>query len=319
MAKWLITGGAGFIGSHIAEELVSRGEKVRVIDDLSAGSLDYLQGVRDRIEFVRGDIRDESKVSDAMKGVDYVLHQAAFRSVPRSVEHPKECNSVNVEGTLNCLIAAHRAKVKRFVLASSSSVYGDAKKFPQREIYLPAPVSPYAASKVSGEYYCRVFAQVYGLSTVCLRYFNVYGPRQDPKSRYATVVPRFIIRAMQGLPLEVDWDGKQSRDFTFVSDVAQANLLAATAPRLRQTAYNVGCGNSTSLLEIASVLEKLVGRKLEKTFRPRRAGDVRKTMGDISAARRDLKFRPQYRFPSGFRKTFDYFSQNDRWKIRLDQ
>jgi nucleoside-diphosphate-sugar epimerase len=317
MAQWLITGGSGFIGSHIAEQLVAKKEKVRVLDDLSTGNIEYLKGISKQVEFVRGDIRDEKVLVRAMKGVDFVLHQAALRSVPRSVDVPLECNSINVDGTLKCLIAAHRAKVKRFVLASSSSIYGDAERFPQRENYLPSPISPYAVSKVTGEYYCRVFTETYGMSTVCLRYFNVYGPRQDPKSKYAAVVPRFIIQALKGEPLEIHWDGKQSRDFTYVMDVAQANILAATAPKIKQQVYNVGCGGSTSLLEITEILEDLLGRKLKKNFHPRRSGDVRKTMGDITAIKRDLKFRPQFKFEAGLKETFAYFSQKDRWKIDL--
>lgn len=317
MARWLVTGGAGFIGSQIVEKLVSMGERVRVLDDFSAGKKEHLENVWEKIEVLRGDIRSAALARRSMKNVDFVLHQAALRSVPRSVSMPREYNSVNVDGTLNCLIAARDAKVKRFVLASSSSVYGNATLFPQKETHLPAPISPYAASKITGEHYCAVFSEVYGLSTVSLRYFNVFGPRQDPKSKYAAVVPKFIITALQGKPLEVHWDGRQSRDFSYVEDVVQANIRAATARNPKQRVFNVGCGDSTSLLEMAAILEKIMGRRLEKKFYPKREGDVRKTWGDITAIKRELKFKPRFRFEAGFTETFKYFSQADRWKIKL--
>lgn len=314
MARWLVTGGAGFIGSHIAETLVSLGEKVRVLDNFFAGKKEYLSNIWNKIEVIHGDIREMKTLRRAVKDMDFVSHHAALRSVPRSVENPREANAVNVEGTLNCLVASHRAKVKRFIFASSSSIYGDSNQFPQRETEFPSPISPYAVSKLAGEYYCRVFSKTYGLSAVALRYFNVFGPRQDPKSRYAAVIPRFIIAALKGAPLEVHWDGKQSRDFTYVGNVVKANLLAAKSNNLKHLVYNVGCGGSTSLLEIIAILEKIMGQKLKKKFFPRRAGDVRKTWGDISRIARDLKFGSPVQFEAGLRKTFDFFSENNRWR-----
>ena len=314
MAKWLITGGAGFIGSHIAETLVASGEKVRVLDNFFAGKKESLAPIISKIECIRGDIRDKHSAEKAAKGVDYVLHQAAMRSVPRSVEEPVECTSINVEGTLSMLMASQKAKVKRFVLASSSSVYGDSTLFPQRESHYPLPISPYAASKITGEHYCHVFTKTYGLPCVSLRYFNVFGPRQDPKSQYAAVVPRFIIAALKGKPLEVHWDGKQSRDFAYVVNIARANIEAARSKSLKREVYNVACGESTSLLEIAALLEKFMGTRLKKKFFPRRGGDVRKTWADVSGLKKDLKLGKQVGFEEGLRHTFDYFAENGRWR-----
>lgn len=314
MAKWLVTGGAGFIGSHIVESLVAAGEKVKVLDNFYAGKKESLDPVLSKIELIRGDIRDKRSAEKAAKGVDYVLHQAAMRSVPRSVEEPGECTSINVEGTLSMLLASHKAKVKRFVLASSSSVYGDSTIFPQRESHYPLPISPYAASKITGEHYCHVFTQTYGLPCVSLRYFNVFGPRQDPKSKYAAVVPKFIISALKGQPLSIHWDGRQSRDFAYVANIARANIAAARSKILKREVYNVACGTSTSLLEIASLLEKIMGKRLKKNFFPRREGDVRKTWADISGLKKDLKLARQVGFEEGLKHTFDYFSENGRWR-----
>ncbi|MBI4217631.1 MAG: SDR family oxidoreductase [Elusimicrobia bacterium] len=314
MAQWLVTGGAGFIGSHIAETLVSKGERVRVLDDFSTGKREYLLPLLKKIDLLEGDIRDKKIVQKAMRGTDYVLHQAALRSVPRSIEQPEECNSINITGILNCLMAARKAKVKRFVFASSSSIYGDSNLFPQKESDLPSPLSPYAVSKACGEHYCRVFSKTYGLSTVSLRYFNVFGPRQDPKSKYAAVIPKFILAALKGIPLEVHWDGKQARDFTYLSDVAQANIAAATSSRLKCEAYNVAYGNCISLLEIIQMIEKMTGKSLKKVFYPKREGDVRKTYADTAAIQRDLKFKPQFTFEQGLKSTFDYFAHDGVWK-----
>lgn len=314
MAQWLVTGGAGFIGSHIVDRLVSMGETVRVLDDFSAGKAEYIADVKDKIEVLSGDIRDEQIVQRAMRDVDYCLHQAAMRSVPRSVEMPRECNSINVEGTLNCLIAASDAGVKRFVLASSSSIFGDSKHFPQKETDMPMPISPYAVSKLTGEHYCQVFTKTRGLSTVALRYFNVFGPRQDPKSKYSAVIPKFIIAALQGSALEVHWDGKQSRDFTYVSDIVQANITAAKAKNLKQGVYNIACGTTTSLNQIISCLEKNIRKTLSKEYHPRREGDMRKTWANVSAAKRDMKYTAKIPFGQGFKKTFEFFTENERWR-----
>lgn len=314
MSKWLVTGGAGFIGSHIVESLLSQGEKVRILDNFFAGSRENLGPWVGKVHIIRGDIRDARAAGKAAQGVDYVLHQAAMRSVPRSVEEPEACTSVNVEGTLTMLLASRKAKVNRFVLASSSSVYGDSTLYPQKETHLPLPISPYAASKASGEHLCHVFTKTYGLSCVSLRYFNVYGPRQDPKSKYAAVIPRFIIAALSGRPLQIHWDGRQSRDFTYVGNVAQANIMAARARGLRREIYNVACGSTTSLLDIAHLLEDFMGKKLPKKFLPRRQGDVRKTWADISGLRKEIKLKKQVEFEEGLKKTFDFFSEGGRWR-----
>ncbi|HAM34637.1 MAG TPA: LPS biosynthesis protein WbpP [Elusimicrobia bacterium] len=304
---WLVTGGAGFIGSNIAEELVRRGKRVRVLDNLSTGKPGHMAAFRDRVEFMRGDIRDFSDCRRAVKGADYVLHQAAIRSVPKSVDHPLETHESNSTGTLLMLTAAREAKVRRFVYASSSSVYGECTLFPQREDHLPRPVSPYAAQKLAGEHYAILFAKTYGLETVSLRYFNVFGPRQDPESQYSAVVPRFMEQAFRGEPLELHWDGRQSRDFTFVANVVQANILAALTHKGVGEAFNIANGRCYSLVDMLRVIESIVGRKIETSHTPKRAGDVRKTSADISKARRLLGYRPVVGFEEGLKLTWDYF------------
>ncbi len=317
MAHWLVTGGAGFIGSRIVHTLISMGEKVRVLDNFFAGKKEFLDGIINKIELIEGDIRDIHAVAKSVQGVDYVLHQAALRSVPRSVEQPYEYNSVNVDGTLNCLIASAENKVKRFVFASSSSVYGDTKKFPQEESDPTDPISPYAVSKLAGEYYIRMFAKTYGLPGICLRYFNVFGPKQDPKSKYAAVIPKFIIAAIQGKSIEVHWDGQQARDFTHIDNVVQANIVAAQSKKSESGIYNVGCGNSISLLQIVEGLEKILGKKLPKEFFPKRDGDVRKTYASIAALQKDFNYTPKVTFETGLKDTFQYFFDKDRWKEYL--
>jgi UDP-glucose 4-epimerase len=307
---WLVSGGAGFIGSHIVEELVKRGERVRVLDNFSTGRIENLANVKDKIELVRGDIRDIDTVRRAMKDVTYVLHQAAMRSVPKSVDDPISANDNNVNGTLNILIAAKECKVKKVVYASSSSVYGDCKKFPQRESFLPSPISPYAVSKLAGEYYCIMYWKTFSLPTVSLRYFNVFGPRQPAESTYSAVIPKFIELSLFKKPLELHWDGKQSRDFTYVSNVVDANIIAALSDKSNGKIYNVACGMTVSLLEIVKLLEKYLGYKLEKKFMPKRAGDVRKTYADISLIKRELDYKPKVGFEEGFFKTLEWFKNN---------
>src|SRR5215470_17010367 len=260
---YLITGGAGFIGANLAEALVRDGERVRVLDNFSTGSLDNLAGIRDRIDIVTGDLRDYDAVKRAMQGVTYVAHQAALRSVERSVDDPLSSDDVNTHGTLHVLMAARDTSgVQRVVYASSSSVYGDSPVLPKVEDQAPAPVSPYAVSKLAGELYCRVFSKLYGVETVSLRYFNVFGPYQSPQSRYAAVIPLFMRAAFDGQPLEVHGDGEQSRDFTYIDNVVQANRLALTTPGVSGEVFNVACGERHSLLDIAAALGRLVGREL---------------------------------------------------------
>lgn len=305
--KCLVTGGAGFIGSNIAEALAKRGDTVRVLDNLSTGSKENLAPILNKIELVEGDIRDQNDVNRAMVGIDYVFHQGALRSVERSVHNPLATNDVNVQGTLNLLVAARENRVKRFVYASSSSVYGDNKVYPQVETLRCAPISPYAVSKLTAEHYCIVFAKTYGLETVALRYFNVFGPRQHPESQYAAVIPKFMESALKGNPLEVHWDGRQSRDFTFIDNVVQANLLAATTPGVGGEFFNIACGESYSLLQIIKELETLVGRPLPRKHFGQRAGDVRRTWADIRKAKRHLRFLPRIGLQEGLRRTWEWF------------
>ncbi len=306
---WLVTGGAGFIGSHIVAELVRRGERVRVLDNLSTGKLDKIAAVRAKIQFIKGDITRPADCAKACQGAAYVLHQAAIRSVPKSMDRPQPSNEANVTGTLNMLVAARDAGVKRFVYASSSSAYGACKVFPQREDMRPQPMSPYAVSKLAGEHYALVFAKSFGLEAVALRYFNVFGPRQDPESLYSAVVPKFMEQALAGAPLDVHWDGRQSRDFTHVSNVVSANILAAKAPKAKASGqvFNVANNQTHSLLDMIRVLEKITGRRLKRRHHPMRGGDVRRTWADNRKIRRLLGYQPVMNFEPGLRDTWSWF------------
>lgn len=324
MAKYLVTGGAGFIGSNIVEELVKlkgltqkgdRGLKgltqnvdsIRVLDNFSTGSKENLEPFMDRIKLIEGDIRDKNILSKALQGIDFVIHQAALRSVAKSVEDPVETHDVNATGTLNLLAAAKEAGVKRVVYASTCAAYGDAKTFPQIETDASAPISPYGASKLAGEHYCGVFAKTLGLETVALRYFNVYGPRQNPESKYSSVVPAFIFDIKKNKIPVIDWDGKQSRDFVFVKDVVQANLLAIKAKEASGEMFNIGNGCATTIYEILTRIEKILGKKISPKFGPKREGDVRKVYSDISKARRILGFKPGFTLEKGLKLTVDWF------------
>ncbi len=305
---WLVTGGAGFIGSHIVAELVRRGERVRVIDNLSTGRLEKIDPVRAKIQFIKGDITRPADCAKACRGAAYVLHQAAIRSVPKSMDRPQPSNEANVTGTLNMLVAARDAKVKRFVYASSSSAYGNCKVFPQREDMRPQPMSPYAVSKLAAEHYAIVFAKSFGLETVSLRYFNVFGPRQDPESLYSAVIPKFMEQAYLGVPLDVQWDGKQSRDFTYVANVVSANILAAKGPKATSgEVYNVANSETYSLLDVIEGIERLSGRTLQRRHHPMRGGDVRRTWADNRKIRGALGYKPVVDFGEGLRRTWGYF------------
>ena len=310
---FLVTGGAGFIGSHVVERLLAEGHRVRVLDNFSTGSranLAFARGSR-RLEVIRGDLKSLESVERAVRGVAVVFHQAAMRSVPRSVADPLGCNAANVTGTLHVLHAASRQKKKpRVVYASSSSVYGERPDLPKREDQPTAPISPYAATKVAGEVYASVWSRLFGVETVGLRYFNVFGPRQDPKSEYAAVIPRFILWGSAGKPLQVHGDGTQSRDFTYIDNVVSANLLAARAngAAVSGKCYNVGCGSRTSLLEIITLLERMLGRSLTKTHLARRAGDVLHTLADIGQAKSDFGYEPLVEFEEGLGRTVQFFT-----------
>jgi UDP-glucose 4-epimerase len=309
---YLVTGGAGFIGSHLVERLLADGARVRVLDNFSSGSranLAFLDRYPGQAEVVDGDIRDLATVEAAAGGVEVVFHQAAMRSVPRSVVDPLGANEHNVTGTLHVLEAARRAGVRRVVYASSSSVYGDRPDLPKREDQPLSPVSPYAVSKAAGEQYARVWNALYGVETVSLRYFNVFGPRQDPTSEYAVVIPRFIRWALGGEPLEVHGDGRQSRDFTYIDNVVEANVLAARAPGAAGQVLNVGCGERVSLLDIVERLETLCGRPLARHHTAPRPGDVRHTLADVSRARGVLGYEPLVKFDEGLRRTLEHFME----------
>jgi UDP-glucose 4-epimerase len=306
----LVTGGAGFIGSHLVERLLADGTRVRVLDNFSSGTranLPFAPRFRRQLEVVRGDVRNLPALLRAARGVRVIYHQAAMRSVPRSVKDPLGANANNVSGTLNVLESARRCRVARVVYASSSSVYGDRPDLPKREDQAMAPLSPYAASKAAGEQYATIWARLYGVETVGLRYFNVFGPRQDPKSEYAAVIPRFILWGLRGRPLQVHGDGTQSRDFTYIDNVVEANILAGRAPGVAGEVFNVGCGSRESLLEIIARLETILGRRLERRHTPARAGDVPHTLADIAKAKRLLSYAPLIDFDEGFRRTVEYF------------
>jgi len=309
LATYVVTGGAGFIGSNIVSRLVDDGQDVRVVDDLSTGRGRNLNGLRDAVTVHDGSVCDDDLLLRAFEGADYVLHQAALASVQRSVEDPSETNRVNVEGTLQVLEAARECGVRRVVYASSSSVYGDAPELPKHEGMKPEPKSPYAVSKLAGEYYCRVYTDVFGLDTVSLRYFNVFGPRQDPASQYAAVIPIFVRLMLAGEAPHVYGDGEQSRDFTYVDNVVQANLLAATAQGAGGAVCNVGCGERYTLNDLLELLQELIGRPADAEYGPERAGDVKHSLADIARAREVLGYEPGVAFREGLRRTVQWYRE----------
>lgn len=311
MQKFLITGGAGFIGSNIAEQLIRDGHYVRVLDNFCSGkesNLGFAKNLTSQnFELVRGDIRDKNTCLKSCEGIDYVLHQAALRSVPKSMKEPESYNDVNINGTLLMLQAAAEKKVKRFVLASSSSIYGDTDIFPEKEIHLPRLISPYALSKLAGEYYCRIFSEHFNLATVCLRYFNVFGPKQALDDEYAVVIPKFIHCLLHDHQPPIFGTGKQSRDFTYIANVVSANILSATTPHIKHEIFNVANGESHTVLELVAELNQIIGKKIKPQFLPIRAGDVFKTSADISRIRKILKYKPSVNFKEGLKHTVEYF------------
>lgn len=307
MKKVLVTGGAGFIGSHIVDALVERGLQVRVLDNLSTGRLENLEQSRNKIDFIETDLTDATAVARAVTGVDCIFHQAALASVPRSVAHPLDSHAACATATLTLLAAARKAGVKRLVYAGSSSAYGDQPTPVKRETDFPLPISPYAAAKLSGELYCHAFSAMKAVETVTLRYFNVFGPRQDPKSEYSAVIPRFITALLAGKAPMIFGDGKQSRDFTFVEDVVQANLLAAEADNVAGRVFNIAHGNRTTLLELVAALNKLLGTKIQAKHDDPRAGDIRDSQADVSEAKKCLGFETKIDFVEGLRRSIDYY------------
>ncbi len=304
MARYLVTGGAGFIGSHLCRRLVAEGHAVRVLDNLSTGKRANLEGVE--VDWAVGDLRDEALLAKALRGVEYVHHHAAIASVAVSVAQPLLEQEVNVVGTLRLLEAARQAGVRRLVFAASAAAYGNNPESPKREDMRPEPASPYGLSKVAGEYYCRIYSEIFGLETVCLRYFNVFGPRQDPASPYSGVISLFVKRLLLGQPPIIQGDGEQSRDFVYVEDVVQANLRASQVDQARGEVYNVGCGQSTTIRELAGRLNHLLGTGLEPEFAPARPGDVRRSLADISRARAGLGYAPAVGLAEGLEHTLEW-------------
>jgi UDP-glucose 4-epimerase len=315
----LVTGGAGFIGSHLVDALLERGDEVRVLDNFATGDRRNLVHCAAEVQIVEGDLRSFERVAAAVRGVDLVFHQAALPSVPRSVQDPLTTSEVNVTGTLNVLLAARDFDVQRVVHASSSSVYGAVEAESKHEDLPIAPLSPYAVSKFAGEGNCRAFFQVYGLQTVAIRYFNVFGPRQNPISEYAAVVPNFIAASLLDEPAVVHGDGLQSRDFTFVGNVVQANLLAAEAPDVAGEVINVAMGDSHTILDLARIVGELAGRPLKLHHDEARVGDVRQSLADISKARRLLGYEPSIGFSEGLERAFAYLSTDDSLVPRIQE
>lgn len=308
MIKFLVTGGAGFIGSHIVQTLAGRGYFVRVLDNFSSGKRENLGSFITKVELIKGDIRSKDDCLAATKGIDFVLHQAALRSVPKSMNNPREYNDVNINGTLNMLEASRINKVKSFVFASSSSVYGDVDTFPQKESFIPQPISPYALTKLTGEHYCRIFSRQYGLPTVSLRYFNVFGPRQSLDDEYAVVIPKFITCMLKDESPPIFGTGKQSRDFTYVDNVVNANILAARRANCRGEIFNIASGKDYSILELVKILNKIMGKGIKPVFLKKRAGDVFKTLADLSRSKKILGFHPSIKFIEGLNFTAEYFN-----------
>ena len=310
MALYLVTGGAGFIGSALVRELLRRGERVRVVDNFLTGHRHNLAEVLPQIEMCEVDICEPERLAAAFAGVDYVLHLAAIPSVPRSVEDPLTSHRVNVDGTLNVLLAARDAKVKRLVYAASSSAYGDSPTLPKHEAMAPHPISPYAVSKLAGELYAKVFTVVYGLETVCVRYFNIFGPRQDPTSPYSGVLSRFITALLQSQRPTIFGDGEQSRDFTYVDNAVDATLRACTAQQVAGKVLNVATGQRYTLNQVVATLHQIIGTQSEPIYAPPRAGDIRHSLADISLARELLGYSPTVSLEEGLQKTVEWYRQS---------
>ncbi len=314
MSKVLVTGGAGFIGSHLTEALLRKGHCVRVLDDFSTGKRENLVFNKEypSLEIIEGDIRHLATCQKAVKDIEFVFHQAALPSVQRSVEDPLGSNAVNAGGTLNILFAAREEKVKRVIYASSSSIYGDTPTLPKKEEMPPTPLSPYALQKYIGEQYCRLFYELYGLETVSLRYFNIFGPRQDPNSVYSAVIPKFIDALLQSCPPTIFGDGEQSRDFTYIENVVQANLLAMSAEHLHGEAINIACAERTSLNQLVNLLRKILGSRVTPVYEEPRKGDVKHSLADIRKGKEILNYEPKVSVAVGLQKTVEFFQKSGR-------
>jgi UDP-glucose 4-epimerase len=310
MKTVLVTGGGGFIGSHVVRGGLARGWRVRVLDDFSTGKRENLREVERDIELIVGDIRAAAAADRASAGCDIVFHLAAQGSVPRSVEHPEQAHDINVNGTIRMLLAARTAGVRRFVYSASSSAYGDTPTLPKHEDMCPRPLSPYAVSKLAGEHYCAAFANVYGMETISLRYFNVFGPRQDPNSMYAAVIPAFVTRMVRGERPIVYGDGEQSRDFCYVDNVVEANLLAAEAGGVRGETVNIACGERTTLNEIIAAINKSLGTSILPDYRPPRPGDVKHSLAALGLAKRVIGYEPKIFFADGLRRSIDWYKKS---------
>lgn len=310
MGNYLVTGGAGFIGSHISRRLVADGHSVRVLDNLITGHRHRLADLEGQLEFQEGDLRNPDDCAKACADVEVVFHQAALPSVPRSVENPAEAHAHNVDGTFNLLLAARNAKCRRVVYAASSSAYGDQPELPKHERMMPSPKSPYAFNKLAGEYYCKVFCDTYGLDTIALRYFNVFGPSQDPNSQYAAAIPAFVTAILKGEPPHVYGDGEQTRDFTYIDNVVHANMLAGQAKRTCGRVVNVACGERVTINEILAQINSLLGTSIQSRHTDNRAGDVKHSLADIAQARELLGYEPQILFAEGLRLAIDWYRDN---------
>ena len=309
--KYLVTGGAGFIGSHLVESLVNKRKDVRVLDNFLTGKRENIADFIDEIDFIEGDIRDFSTCEQALDGVDFVLHQAALPSVPRSIEDPVLTNAINVVGTLNLLAASKEAKVKKFVFASSSSVYGDDPNLPKREGTEGAPLSPYAVTKLVGEKYVRIFSEIYGLGTVSLRYFNIFGPRQDPDSQYAAVIPNFITSMERGESPRIFGDGEQSRDFTFVANVVKANMLALESEEISGEVLNIACGDRITVNTLCEKIRHFFRKDIDPVHDKPRPGDILHSFADIAKAKKMLKYEPTVSFDDGLRATIQWYRSKE--------
>jgi len=314
-AKYLVTGGAGFIGSNIVEGLLKNRESVRIIDNLSTGNIHNLDNFRSEIEFIEGDIQDLSTIQKAMNGIEFVFHQAALPSVPRSIENPVASNDSNISGTLNVLLAARDNNVKRVIYAGSSSAYGDTPTLPKQEDMTPHPLSPYALTKLTGEYYCKIFNSVYGLETLTIRYFNVFGPRQNPESQYAAVIPKFIESLLKDQPPTIYGDGEQSRDFTYIENVVSANILASKAKKTSGEIVNVATSIRTTINQLFYTLKDLLEKDINPIYGEAQKGDVKHSLADITRARKILGYKPVVNLEAGLKRTIDWMKSLSKQEL----